>query len=109
MSAQNQYPLFDTLIHANYVEQESEISEAAIIDEDRTIFSEFLKNPNYFDILINSIAPSIHDMKAEKTALLLSMVGGVPKNSNSHKIRGDINVLLLGDPGMGKSQLLKYV
>lgn len=48
-------------------------------------------------------------MKAEKTALLLSMVGGVPKNNNSHKIRGDINVLLLGDPGMGKSQLLKYI
>ena len=48
-------------------------------------------------------------MRAEKTALLLSMVGGVPKNNNSHKIRGDINVLLLGDPGMGKSQLLKYI
>jgi DNA replication licensing factor MCM2 len=45
-----------------------------------------------------------------KRALALAMFGGVPKNpQGKHRIRGDINVLLLGDPGTAKSQFLKYV
>jgi DNA replication licensing factor MCM2 len=60
--------------------------------------------------LIKSIAPSIYGHDDIKTAIALSLFGGVPKDINrKHRIRGDINILLLGDPGTAKSQFLKYV
>jgi DNA replication licensing factor MCM2 len=56
------------------------------------------------------MAPSIYGHKEIKTALALAMFGGVAKNpQGKHRLRGDINVLLLGDPGVAKSQFLKYV
>jgi len=60
--------------------------------------------------IIKSIAPSIYGHEDIKTAIALSLFGGVGKDINrKHRIRGDINVLLLGDPGTAKSQFLKYV
>jgi DNA replication licensing factor MCM2 len=56
------------------------------------------------------VAPSIYGHKFIKRALSLAMFGGMPKDvGGKHKIRGDINVLILGDPGTAKSQFLKYV
>jgi DNA replication licensing factor MCM2 len=60
--------------------------------------------------IINSIAPSIYGHENIKMGLALALFGGVAKQPhNSHRLRGDINVLLLGDPGTAKSQFLKYV
>ena len=60
--------------------------------------------------LSQSICPEIFGMEEVKMALLLLMVGGVTKVMNDGmKIRGTINVLLMGDPGVAKSQLLKHI
>jgi DNA replication licensing factor MCM2 len=60
--------------------------------------------------IVKSIAPSIYGHEDIKTAIALSLFGGVSKDiRGKHRIRGDINVLLLGDPGTAKSQFLKYV
>lgn len=60
--------------------------------------------------LFKSIAPSIYGHENIKTALALSLFGGEAKDiKRKHRIRGDINVLLLGDPGTAKSQFLKYI
>lgn len=60
--------------------------------------------------IIKSIAPSIYGHRNIKTGIALALFGGQEKHpSASHRLRGDINVLLLGDPGTAKSQFLKYV
>ena len=60
--------------------------------------------------LASSIAPEIFGHEDVKKALLLQLVGGVTKiQPDGMKIRGDINLLLMGDPGVAKSQLLKYI
>lgn len=60
--------------------------------------------------LSQSICPEIFGMEEVKLALLLLMVGGVTKEmSDGMKIRGNVNVLLMGDPGVAKSQLLKHI
>lgn len=60
--------------------------------------------------ICKSIAPSIYGHRNIKTAIALALFGGQEKHpSGSHRLRGDINVLLLGDPGVAKSQFLKYV
>lgn len=60
--------------------------------------------------IVQSIAPSIYGHDDIKLALALSLFGGQPKNvGDKHRIRGDINILLLGDPGVAKSQFLKYI
>ena len=60
--------------------------------------------------MASSIAPEIFGHEDVKKALLLQLVGGVTRSlSDGMKIRGDINICLMGDPGVAKSQLLKYV
>ncbi|CAJ0637867.1 224_t:CDS:10 [Entrophospora sp. SA101] len=62
------------------------------------------------EIIFKSIAPSIYGHANIKRALALSLFGGVPKNiKDKHRLRGDINILMLGDPGTAKSQFLKYI
>ncbi|KAI1372712.1 cell division control protein 54 [Hypoxylon crocopeplum] len=65
-----------------------------------------------YELLSRSLAPSIYEMEDVKKGILLQMFGGTNKTfekGGSPKYRGDINVLLCGDPSTSKSQLLKYV
>ncbi|KAI9000301.1 MCM2/3/5 family-domain-containing protein [Gaertneriomyces semiglobifer] len=66
-----------------------------------------------YELLARSIAPSIFGMEDVKKGVLLQLFGGTNKfqkdKPGSPRIRGDINVLLVGDPGVSKSQLLQYV
>ncbi|KAK8125219.1 minichromosome maintenance protein 4 (cell division control protein 54) [Apiospora kogelbergensis] len=68
--------------------------------------------PDIYELLSRSLAPSIFEMDDVKKGILLQMFGGTNKTfqkGGSPKYRGDINVLLCGDPSTAKSQLLKYV
>ena len=63
-----------------------------------------------FDKLARSIAPEIFGMDFVKKALLLQLIGGVTKTTHDNvRVRGEINIALIGDPGIAKSQLLKHI
>lgn len=69
-----------------------------------------LDEDTLFNRMANSIAPEIYGMETVKKALLLLMAGGVTKETHDNlKIRGEINIALIGDPGIAKSQLLKHI
>ena len=109
LNVKHGFPIFSTVIEANSIKRQNESSLAILTDEDKIEIRNLAKNPSIGKIIIDSIAPSIYGHRFIKTALALSMFGGVPKDvGGKHKIRGDINVLVLGDPGVAKSQFLKY-
>ena len=66
-------------------------------------------NPNIFYSLVKSFCPTIYGHELVKTGLLLGIIGGSAKNlSDESTFRETSHILLLGDPGLGKSQLLKF-
>jgi len=105
------FPVFTTVIMANHVLRKDEKSEAdRLTDEDKRIIHQLAKDETIGERIIASIAPSVFGHDDIKRALALSLFGGVTKNpGDKHKVRGDINVLLCGDPGTAKSQFLKFV
>lgn len=104
------FPVFTTLIEANCVKRLNDIEVGELTDEDKIEIRKLAKNPNIANLIFSSIAPSIYGNDFIKKAITLAMFGGVSKDiQGKHKIRGDINVLLLGDPGTAKSQFLKYL
>lgn len=64
---------------------------------------------DFYEKLAASIAPEIYGHEDVKKALLLLLVGGVDQSPRGMKIRGNINICLMGDPGVAKSQLLSYI
>lgn len=68
-----------------------------------------LTSDDFYTKLAMSLAPEIYGHVDVKKALLLLLVGGVDKKPNGMKIRGNINICLMGDPGVAKSQLLHYI
>ncbi|MEM3783699.1 MAG: minichromosome maintenance protein MCM [Candidatus Bathyarchaeia archaeon] len=77
-------------------------------EEEKQIL-ELAKDPWIHKKIIDSIAPSIYGYDHVKEAIMYLLFGGVPKTLPDITIRGELNVLLIGDPGTAKSQLLQYV
>lgn len=102
---------FELMIDCNFIDGlEEEFGELKIKDADRNQIIELSKDPKLFPKMINSIAPSIYGHDKIKEALFLQLLGGVRKKRDSGVFsRGDIHMLLIGDPGSGKSQLLRRV
>jgi len=97
-------------IEANSIEfLEDDIREINITSEDVERIKELARDPNIYDKLVQSIAPNIYGLEDVKLAIALQLFGGVPKELPGMRIRGDINILLVGDPSTAKSQLLRYV
>lgn len=68
-----------------------------------------LTQEDFYTLLATSLAPEIYGHEDVKKALLLLLVGGVDRRPQGMKIRGNINICLMGDPGVAKSQLLSYI
>ncbi|MBR9681095.1 MAG: minichromosome maintenance protein MCM [Candidatus Altiarchaeota archaeon] len=101
---------YDIFLDANYLESLfQEFEEIEISQEDESIIQNIASKDPWKSI-VGSIAPSIYGHDKIKEAVALQMFGGIRKqHADSTWSRGDMHVLLVGDPGAGKSQILKYV
>ncbi len=102
---------FDVYLRCISIEiQEQEFEELDISKEEEKEILKLSEMPNIYKIVINSIAPTIFGYDDIKEALALQLFAGIPKSlPDGTRIRGDIHVLLVGDPGTAKSQLLRYI
>ncbi|RLI58725.1 MAG: Minichromosome maintenance protein MCM, partial [Candidatus Asgardarchaeum californiense] len=104
-------PIFYPYMEAIYVDVSTrETLDVEITPDDEKKILELAKKSNITELIVNSIAPSIYGYREIKEAIAALLFGGVPKiYPDGVKVRGDIHVLLVGDPGTAKSQLLRYV
>jgi replicative DNA helicase Mcm len=102
---------FDLMLLANSLEyKQQEYDEIAISEEEERFIQSFRGDPTVVDKAVLSLAPTIKGMEEEKEAIVLQLFGGVEKrHADGIRVRGDIHVLLVGDPGTAKSQLLRNV
>ena len=102
---------FDLMLEANSVDAVAEdFTELSITPDEIKEIRELSEDPKLTKKLINSVAPAIYGHEKVKEALILQLFGGVRKKRTDGSInRGDIHILLIGDPGSGKSQMLKRI
>ena len=102
---------FKNYIYVNHIEPlEQEFEELKLSEEDEEKIIELSQDPHIYDKIIASTAPSIRGYRDVKEAIALQLFGGAAKElEDETKLRGDIHILIVGDPGIGKSQILKYV
>jgi replicative DNA helicase Mcm len=102
---------FDLMVLGNSVEfKQQEYDEIEISPEEEQLILGFRGDPTVVDKIVMSLAPSIRGMEEEKEAIALQLFGGIEKkHPDGVRVRGDIHCLFVGDPGVAKSQLLRYV
>ena len=106
-------------IDPSTIEEELSAQVAGAQEETRKVSAELeeriretSQRADVYDLLARSLAPSIYEMEDVKKGILLQLFGGTNKSfekGGSPKYRGDINVLLCGDPSTSKSKMLEYV
>ena len=107
----NKSTFFDIHLEANSIEVgEKEFEEVSISDKDEEEIQRLSNDPEVYGKIMRSIAPTIYGNEEVKEAIALQLFGGIMKSmpDGSH-LRGDIHCLLIGDPGIAKSQILRYV
>jgi replicative DNA helicase Mcm len=103
--------IFDIYLECNSIEiAEKEFEEVQIEEKDEEEILSLSRELNIYRKITHSIAPTIYGNEDVKEAIALQLFGGISKEmpDGSH-LRGDIHILLIGDPGIAKSQLLRYV
>ncbi len=102
---------FDLAIEANnLIPLEETFEELAVDEEEEREIKELAADPRIFEKLAGAIAPSVYGYDEIKHALVLQLFGGVKKTrSDGTSARGDIHILLVGDPGVAKSVILKFI
>ena len=103
--------VFDIFLECNSIEvQEKEFEEVEIDEKAEEEIKNLSCDVNIYRKITHSMAPTIYGSENVKEAIALQLFGGIAKEmpDGSH-LRGDIHVLLIGDPGIAKSQLLRYV
>ena len=104
-----QLSVFDLFVEVNSIKVLGKEPEAIPDISEINRIIELGKDPWIHRKILQSIAPSIYGYENIKEAIIYLLFGGVPKELEDIKIRGELNVLLIGDPGTAKSQLLRYV
>jgi replicative DNA helicase Mcm len=104
-------PVFDIFLRIHSLERQNiPLEEILISQEEETEIKEIAMDPEVYETLTRSIAPSIFGMERVKESLMLQLFGGEAQvNEDGTRNRGDIHILLMGDPGVAKSQLLHYM
>jgi replicative DNA helicase Mcm len=110
-SQQEKSPVFDVYMDGVSVEIEDEAFEEMDIDEeDKRRIVELSNDEDIYEKMVDSMAPSIYGYREEKLAIILQLFSGVTKHlPDGTRTRGDLHVLLIGDPRTGKSALHQYV
>ena len=103
--------IFQTVVLVNNISNLSHgNNNLTWVNSDVQDIKSLAKRSDVLDVLARSLSPSIHGHEIIKKALVLQLLSGVEKNlDNGTHLRGDINVLLVGDPSTAKSQLLRSV
>jgi len=101
--------IYSKYMVANHIEkEEQEYEELIIYPEEEQEIKELAKKENIYEILASSVAPHIYGQEIVKQAIVLQLFGGVNKNLANQPFRGNIHILLVGDPSTGKSAILEY-
>jgi replicative DNA helicase Mcm len=106
----NRLRIFKSRIEANNLDVLGKGPEDIVLSkEDESLVDSLSKRENAYGRLIQSIAPSVHGHEMQKEAILLMLLGSPSRvMPDGNTLRGDLNILLVGDPGTAKSELLKY-
>ena len=102
---------YDLVLDANSIERlDQEYDELDITSEEEEEILTLSRDPQIYDKIVASIAPTIYGNEHVKRALMYQLFSGVVKQfPDGTRTRGDIHIILVGDPGVAKSQLLRYI